>query len=41
VHYRDGEYVDEQQLFMGKDAWNERWGATEREYPPLAADATR
>ena len=41
VHYRDGAYVDEIQLFMGKDAWNEHWGATEREYAPLAADANR
>ena len=41
VYYRDGAYVDEIQLFMGKDAWNERWGATEREYAPLASDATR
>jgi RimJ/RimL family protein N-acetyltransferase len=41
VHYRDGAYVDEIQLFMGKDAWQEKWGATEREYAPLAADATR
>ena len=41
VHYRDGGYVDEIQLFMGKDAWNEHWGATEREYAPLAADANR
>src|SRR2546423_4410594 len=40
VHYRDGEYVDEIQLFMSKDVWQERWGATEREYAPLAADAT-
>ncbi len=40
VHYRDGAYVDEIQLFMTKDTWHERWGA-EREYPPLAADATR
>ena len=41
VHYRDGGYVDEIQLFMDKDAWYERWGATEREYPPLPTDATR
>jgi RimJ/RimL family protein N-acetyltransferase len=41
VHYRDGAYVDEIQLFMGKDAWEERWGATEREYAPLATDVTR
>jgi RimJ/RimL family protein N-acetyltransferase len=40
VQYRDGAYVDEIQLFMGKDAWVERWGATEREYAPLSADAT-
>ena len=41
VHYHDGGYVDEIQLFMGADAWRERWGATEREYQPLAPDATR
>ena len=42
VHYRDGAYVDEIQLLVDKDAWSERWGATEREYAsPLAADATR
>jgi RimJ/RimL family protein N-acetyltransferase len=41
VHYRDGAYVDEIQLVMVKDAWDERW-ATEREYAsPLPADATR
>src|SRR6267143_2013959 len=41
VHYRDGAYVDEIQLFMLKDTWHDRWGATEREYGPVAADATR
>lgn len=41
VHYRNGAYVDEVQLTMSKDAWNERWGATEREYAPLAPEATR
>jgi RimJ/RimL family protein N-acetyltransferase len=41
VHFRDGGYVDELQLFMGKDAWDERWGATEREYAPLPPEATR
>jgi len=41
VHYRDGGYVDELQLFMSKDAWNERWAATEREYTPLGPEATR
>jgi RimJ/RimL family protein N-acetyltransferase len=40
VHYRDGGYVDEIQLFMARDAWNERW-ASEREYAPLADDANR
>ena len=41
VHYRDGGYVDELQLFMPKEVWHERWGATEREYGPVSADATR
>ena len=41
VHYRDGGYVDELQLFMSKDAWHERWAATEREYTPLRPEATR
>jgi RimJ/RimL family protein N-acetyltransferase len=41
VHYRDGGYVDEIQLFMDKDAWHDRWGATEREYAPLAEEASR
>lgn len=40
VYYRDGAYVDEVQLFMVKEIWAERWSA-EREYPALAADATR
>jgi RimJ/RimL family protein N-acetyltransferase len=40
VHYRNGGYIDEIHLFMDKDAWRERWGGTEREYPPLAPDAT-
>jgi len=40
VHYRDGAYVDEIKLRMDKETWHERWSA-EREYPPLAADATR
>jgi RimJ/RimL family protein N-acetyltransferase len=40
VYYRDGAYVDEIQLFMDLDTWNKRW-STEREYEPLAADATR
>jgi RimJ/RimL family protein N-acetyltransferase len=40
VHYRDGAYVDELKIRMDKETWQERWSA-EREYPPLAADATR
>jgi RimJ/RimL family protein N-acetyltransferase len=40
VHYRDSAYVDELKLRMEKETWQERW-STEREYPPLAADATR
>jgi RimJ/RimL family protein N-acetyltransferase len=40
VQYRDGKYVDEIKLRMDKETWQERWSA-EREYPPLAADATR
>ncbi|MDQ2912710.1 MAG: GNAT family N-acetyltransferase [Chloroflexota bacterium] len=41
VYYCDGAYLDEIQLFMTKETWYERWGATEREYPPLDAEATR
>jgi RimJ/RimL family protein N-acetyltransferase len=40
VYYRDGAYVDEIQLFMDLDTWNKGW-SSEREYEPLAADATR
>ena len=40
VHYRDGAYVDEFKLRMEKETWQKRWSA-EREYPPLAAEATR
>lgn len=40
VYYRDGSYVDQVQLLLDKDIWQERWTA-EREYAPLAADATR
>jgi RimJ/RimL family protein N-acetyltransferase len=38
--YRDGAYVDQLRLLMKKQTWYERWSA-EREYGPLAADATR
>ncbi len=40
VDYRDGAYVDDLRLRIDKETWQERWSA-EREYPPLAADATR
>lgn len=40
VYYRDGAYVDEIQLFMDLETWNQRW-STEREYAPVAADANR
>ena len=39
VHYRDGAFVDEVQLFMPRETWHERW-ASEREYAPLAPGAT-
>ncbi|MEK6225656.1 MAG: GNAT family protein [Chloroflexota bacterium] len=39
VHYRDGDYVDELKLRMEKETWQQRWSA-EREYPPLAGEAT-
>ena len=38
--YRDGAYVDQVRLLMEKDTWYERW-STEREYGPLAPEATR
>lgn len=37
VHYRDGAYADELWLRLDRAAWDERFGATEREYPPLPA----
>lgn len=41
VYYRDGAYTDEVWLRMERATWNDRWSATEREYPPLPADAAR
>lgn len=39
VHYGDGRYVDGLQLRMPLATWDERWGATEREYPePLGKE---
>ena len=39
VHYVDGRYVDELSLRLTREAWLERWGASEREYEPLAPEA--
>ncbi len=39
VRYGDGRYVDELQQRMELATWDERWGATEREYPdPLGEE---
>lgn len=35
AHYRDGGYTDQVQLLMERGTWDERWGATHREYAPL------
>ena len=40
VFYKAGAFVDHLRLVIEKATWNERWSA-EREYAPLAADATR
>ena len=42
VHYGDGRYVDDLQQQMWLATWDERWGATEREYPvPLGDELER
>lgn len=41
VYYRDGGYADQEHRIMSRDTWKERWGATEREYEPLPAEAYR
>lgn len=42
VHYGDGRYVDELQLRMELETWDERWGATQREYAvPLGDELER
>ena len=38
AHYGDGRYVDELQQRMELSTWDERWGATEREYPVPLGD---
>lgn len=35
VYYRDGRYADKVYLRFDREAWDARWGATEREYAPL------
>ncbi len=35
VYYRDGAYTDKGYLRLDRETWEERWGATEREYAPL------
>ena len=40
VFYRDGQYIGQVSLMMDKEIWHQRW-SSEREYPPLPADATR
>lgn len=37
VHYRDGAYVDEANLLMERESWDERWGREHREYQPLGS----
>ncbi|MDO8562985.1 MAG: GNAT family N-acetyltransferase [Candidatus Limnocylindria bacterium] len=39
VHFRDGRYADELTLRFDREVWNERWGASEREYPPHPPEA--
>jgi RimJ/RimL family protein N-acetyltransferase len=41
VHYRDGAYVDEIALRFDRATWDQRWGATEREYAPLPESSSR
>ena len=37
VHFRDGAYADELELLMERAVWDERWGRSQREYPPARA----
>ena len=37
VHYRDGSYVDESWMLMEREAWDARFGKTEREYVPFGS----
>jgi RimJ/RimL family protein N-acetyltransferase len=40
VYYRDGRYTDDVWLRLERATWDERWSATEREYPPVEVDAS-
>lgn len=39
--YRDGAYADRLYLRLDRSAWEERWGASEREHPPLPGGIER
>jgi len=39
VYFRDGAYADQLRLRFDREVWNERWGASEREYAPLPPEA--
>jgi RimJ/RimL family protein N-acetyltransferase len=35
AYYHDGLWVDQVSLRFDRSVWDERWGATEREYSPI------
>ena len=39
VYFRDGAYADQLRLRFDREVWNERWSASEREYPPVPPEA--
>lgn len=41
VYYRDGAYVDQLSMRYDRPAWDERFGASEREYAPFPEGITR
>lgn len=41
VYFRDGAHADKVYLRMDRETWDERWSASEREYPPLAEGIER
>ncbi len=40
VYFRDGAYADQLRLRFDREVWNERWGASEREYEPHPPEAS-